>query len=157
MNSANKIFDSDLISVIRVSHRSTNEAVSVIMKSLETPISFQEQKYQHALHVVHTLYISIILGIMLAMSYIAFLSGMFNLQQLYADSITRTAFSGLIFIIIGCLVILLSGKDISVSLLSYMHMTITPFYIAREKKLVVLTGLTLWLWGGFMILHAMFL
>ena len=105
--------------------------------------------------VCYTLYNAMAVGVMFAALFIIYFSGFVSFDQFTFLPEARTAFLGGVLIIVGCIFIILQGKELTVWFAARVKQ-LSSFQVAPDSILMFAAGLCLWITGSVLLFSAVF-
>jgi len=99
-----------------------------------------------------TIYNGLVAGVMCAVSYLFFFSGFFSFEQITLLPEARSAFFGTLSIIIGCVCILLKGRDLNNWFVARIWKNAASFQLAADSAVMLLAGAGFCVYGSVMFL-----
>ena len=131
-----------------------SEIMSVIQTMPAPPRRIQESSI--LFKACFTLYNSFILGVMCAVVYFFFSSSFFSFEQVAFLQEARSALFGSISIIIGCVFILLKGRDLNNWFVAQIWKNAASFQLATNSIVMLIAGAGFFLYGSMMFISGIF-
>lgn len=135
----------------------TVAAVMDVVNALPGPAASVHQEESSLVYkAIYTLYNALVLGLMVSVTYLVLFRNFFSVEEMLFSTEAQFSLFGVLCIIIGCIFILVKGKEVNIWLVSRIRHSALSFQITADSVLLLMAGVSFCLFGGFLIFSGIF-